>query len=61
MGGRDREFGIDMYTLLHLKWITNKGLLHSARNSAQCYVAAWTGGELGGKRIHVCMAELLST
>ena len=24
-----REFGIDMYTLLDLKWITNKDLLHS--------------------------------
>ena len=26
-GGGDRGFGIDMYTLLHLKWITNKDLL----------------------------------
>ena len=42
-----REFGIDMYTLLHLKWITNKDLLYSAGKSAQRYVAAWTGGELG--------------
>ena len=24
-----REFGIDMYTLLYLKWITNKDLLYS--------------------------------
>ena len=23
-GGRVREFGINMYTLLYLKWITNK-------------------------------------
>ena len=28
-GGRVREFGIDMYTLLYLKWITNKDLLYS--------------------------------
>ena len=21
--GRDREFGLDLYTLLHLKWISN--------------------------------------
>ena len=41
------EFWIDMYTLLHLKWITNKDLLYSAGKSAQSYVAAWTGGELG--------------
>jgi len=25
--GRIREFGVDMYTLLYLKWITNKDLL----------------------------------
>ena len=25
--GRDRKFGMDMYTLLYLKWITNKDLL----------------------------------
>ena len=24
-----REFGMDMYTLPYLKWITNKDLLHS--------------------------------
>ena len=34
------EFGMDMYTLLYLKWITNKDLLYSTWNSAQCYVAA---------------------
>ena len=33
-----REFGIDMYTLLYLKWITNKDLLYSTGNSAQYYV-----------------------
>ena len=25
--GIDREFGMDMYTLLYLKWIANKDLL----------------------------------
>ena len=48
-----REFGIDMYTLLYFKWITNKDLLYSTGNSAQCYVAAWMGGEFGGEWIHV--------
>ena len=48
-----RKFGMDAYTLLCLKWITNKDLLCSAGNSAQCYVAAWMGGEFGGKWIHV--------
>ena len=38
---------MDMYTLLYLIWITNKDLLHSTANSAQCYVAAWVGGEFG--------------
>ena len=42
-----------MYALLYLNWITNKDLLHSTWNSPQCYVAAWMGGEFGGKWIHV--------
>ena len=33
-----REFGIDKYTLLYLKWITNKDLQYSTGNSVQCYV-----------------------
>ena len=44
-----REFGVDRYTLLYLKWITNKDLLCSA----ECYVAAWMGGEFAGEWIHV--------
>ena len=48
-----REFGMHMYTLLYLKWITNKDLLCSTGNSAECYVAAWMGGEFGGEWIHV--------
>ena len=43
---------MDMYTLPYLKWITNKDLLYSTGNSAQCYVAAWMGGEPGGDWIH---------
>ena len=31
-----RELGMDMYTLLYLKWTANKDLLYSADNSAQC-------------------------
>ena len=42
-----RGCGMGMYTLLHLKWITNKDLLYSTGNSAQCYVAAWMGGRFG--------------
>ena len=36
--GKVREFGVDMYTLPHLKWITNKNLLYSTGNSAQYYI-----------------------
>ena len=31
MGGRDREFGINMYTLIYLIWITIKVLLYSRK------------------------------
>ena len=41
------EFGMVIYTLLFLKWITSWDLLYSTWNSAQCYVAAWIWGVLG--------------
>ena len=41
-----REFGIDMYTLLYFKWITNKDQLYSTENSA--HGATWMQGEFGG-------------
>ena len=47
------EAGTDMYTPLHLKWVTNEVLLCSARNPAQSYVAAWTGGEFWREWIHI--------
>ena len=50
-----REFGMDMYTLLYLKWKTNKDLLYSMGNSAQYYVATWIGREFGGEWIYVYM------
>ena len=53
--GMVREFGMDMHTLLYLKWITNKEVLYSTGNSAQCYVAAWMGREFGGEWIPVYM------
>ena len=49
------KYVMDMYTLLYVKWITKRDLLYSTENSAQCYVAAWTGGEFGGEWIHVCV------
>ena len=57
-GGRGegifKEFGKVMYTLLYLKWITNKNLLYSTWNSAQCCVAAWMGVGLG-ENGYMCM------
>ena len=53
-GGEDgegivRESGMDMDTLLYVTWRTSKDLLDSTGDSAQCHVAAWLGGEFGGK------------
>ena len=48
-----REFGMDMYALLYLKWITNKDLLYTTGDSAQRYVGAQMGGESGGEWMHV--------
>ena len=33
--GTVREFGIDMYTLLYLKWTSTKVVLYNMGNSAQ--------------------------
>ena len=51
--GRDREFRMDQYALLHLKQKTNTDVAYGIWNAAQCYVAAWVGGEFGGEWIHV--------
>ena len=48
-----RGFGMDMYTLLYFKRIIIKDLLYSPGNFAQCYVAAWMGGEFGGEWVYV--------
>ena len=48
----DREFGLDMHTLLCLKWI-NKDLLDNTGNSAQSYMAAWMGGDW--RRMNTCI------
>ena len=45
--GIGMDFGKVRYTLLHLKWITNKDLLYSPWNSAQCCMLGWVEGSLG--------------
>ena len=54
-GGKDivGEFGMNIYTLLCLKCITNKDLLFGTWSSVQCCVVAWREGEFGGEWIHV--------
>ena len=40
---------MDIDTTLYLKWITNKVLLYSTQNSAQCCVAAWMQRRVWGR------------
>ena len=48
------EFGMDMYILRYLKWITNENLLLlNAGMLFKCYVTAWMGGEFEGEWVHV--------
>ena len=49
-----RKFGMDMYAMVYLKWITSKDLLYSTWNSAQCDVAAWMKVRLG-ENGYMCM------
>ena len=52
-----KSFGKVMYTVLYLKWITNKNLLYSTCNSTQCYVPAWMGQVWGTMDTCICMAK----
>ena len=47
--GAVREFGMDMYTPLHLKWITNKDLL---LEFCSMLCGSLDGREFGGEGIH---------
>ena len=49
-----RRFGMDMYTQQYVKRITNKDLLYSIWNSAQC----WDRG-LGGEQVYAYLHGLL--
>ena len=44
-GGLHREFGINRYTLLCIKQITDENLLYSIGNSTQYSVMAYMGKE----------------
>ena len=49
--GEEREFGMDMCTLLYLliKQKTNKDLPYSTGTSTQCYAEAWMGTAVWGE------------
>ena len=49
--GIDQEFGVDMYTLLYLKQITNKDLLYSTGNS-QYSAITYMGKEFLKEQLH---------
>ena len=46
------EIGIDIYTLLYIKWITNKDLLYNTGNS-QYSIMTYMGKELKKEWIYV--------
>ena len=49
---------MDMYTQLYLKWMTNKDLLYSTKNSAQQLCGSLAGrGVWGRMDTCICMAE----
>ena len=49
-GGINWEVGIDMYTLLYVKHITNKDLLYGTGNSTQFSLMAYMGKESKQKK-----------
>lgn len=53
-GGIVGEVGMDVCTLLCLKWVTSEDLLSCSGDSAERHVAAWTGGESRGEWMRVC-------
>ena len=58
--GMVREFGTDMYTLLYLKWITNK-ITNRARGTLLnvMWQPGWQRGFGGRIDTYLCMAETL--
>ena len=52
-GGINWEIGIDIYTLLCIKQITNKDLLYSTKKSTQYSVMTYMGNESKKEWIYV--------
>ena len=53
-GGINWKIGIDIYTLLYIKQITNKDLQYSTGNSTQYFVMAYMG-KGSKKRVDICI------
>ena len=53
------EFGLDIYTLLYLKWITNKDLLYSTRTLLNVMCQLGWERTLGDYGFGICMAGSL--
>ena len=52
-GGINWEIGIDIYTLLYIKKITNKDILYSTGNSTQYSIMAYMGKESKKEWIYI--------
>ena len=50
-GGINQEFGINRYTLIYIKQITNKDLLYDTGSYIQYFVIAYKGKESEKKNI----------
>ena len=54
---RNQELGINMYRLLHIRWVTNKDLLYSTGKSAQYSVITCMRKEPEKEYIYICITE----
>ena len=52
--GINQEFGINIYTLLYLKQITNKDLLCNTGNAVQCTIITWMGKKIEKGYMYMC-------
>ena len=58
--GKVRDFGMDMYTPLYLKQISNKDQDYSTGNSAQCYAPGWMGVGFGWESVSQFSLSVMS-
>ena len=56
-GGINSEFGINRYTQIYIKQISNKDLLYNTGNYIQYLVITYNGKESG--REYICITESL--